>query len=45
VELLKEHRGASASQLQKRILASVSEFTCGHWQDDATLLVLAVGEK
>ena len=44
LRLLQEHRAASASQLQERILASVSQFTRGHLQDDATLLVLAVGE-
>lgn len=45
LQLLKEHRGASASQLQQRILAAVGEYSRGHWQDDATLLVLAVGEE
>lgn len=45
LQLLQEHRAASASQLQERILASVGEFSRGHWQDDATLLVLAVGEE
>jgi sigma-B regulation protein RsbU (phosphoserine phosphatase) len=43
--LLQEHRAASAAQLQEHILASVSEFTRGHWYDDATLLVLAVAEE
>jgi len=42
LQLLQEHRAASASQLQERILASVGEFSRGHWRDDATLLVLAV---
>lgn len=43
LQLLQEHRAASASQLLERILATVCEFSRGHWQDDATLLVLAVG--
>jgi sigma-B regulation protein RsbU (phosphoserine phosphatase) len=41
--LLKEHRTLSADELQAKILAVVAEFSGGHWQDDATLLVLAVG--
>lgn len=45
LQLLQEHRAASASQLQERILASVCEFSRGHWRDDATLLVLAVREE
>lgn len=43
LQLLQEHRAASASQLLERILTTVCEFSRGHWQDDATLLVLAVG--
>jgi len=43
--LLQEQLTRSASQLQERILVSVNEFNRGHWQDDATLLVLAVGEE
>jgi sigma-B regulation protein RsbU (phosphoserine phosphatase) len=45
LQLLQQHRTASASQLQERILASVSDFTRGHLQDDATLLVLAVADR
>lgn len=45
LRLLQEHRAALPAQLQERILASVSEFTRGHWPDDATLLVLAVAEE
>jgi sigma-B regulation protein RsbU (phosphoserine phosphatase) len=41
--VLKEHRGLSAEELQAKILAVVAEFSGNHWQDDATLLVLAVG--
>jgi phosphoserine phosphatase RsbU/P len=44
LQLLQVHRSASASQLQARILAVAGEFCRGHWQDDATLLVLAVEE-
>lgn len=43
LQLLQEHRAASASRLLELILATVCEFSRGHWQDDATLLVLAVG--
>jgi sigma-B regulation protein RsbU (phosphoserine phosphatase) len=42
--LLNDHRASSADELQARILAAVAEFSGHHWQDDATLLVLAVGE-
>ena len=45
LRLLQEHRAALPAQLQEHILASVSEFTRGHWPDDATLLVLAVAEE
>lgn len=41
--VLKEHRALSAEELQAKILAVVAEFSGNHWQDDATLLVLAVG--
>jgi sigma-B regulation protein RsbU (phosphoserine phosphatase) len=43
LRLLKDHRTMSADELQAKILAVVAEFSEGHWQDDATLLVLAVG--
>jgi serine phosphatase RsbU (regulator of sigma subunit) len=42
--LLEDHRHLSADELQAKILAAVAEFTGGRWQDDATLLVLAVRE-
>ena len=45
LQLLQEQRTRSASQLQEHILLSVNDFNRGHWQDDATLLVLAVGEE
>ena len=32
-----------AAGLQAKILAEVTEFSGGRWQDDATLLVLAAG--
>jgi phosphoserine phosphatase RsbU/P len=41
--VLKEHRGLTAGELQSKILAVVAEFSGDRWQDDATLLVLAVG--
>jgi sigma-B regulation protein RsbU (phosphoserine phosphatase) len=42
LRLLQEHRMAPASALQEKILAVASEFSRGHWHDDATLLVVAV---
>jgi sigma-B regulation protein RsbU (phosphoserine phosphatase) len=44
LRLLQVHRTLSADELQARILADVAEFSRGRWQDDATLLVLAVCE-
>jgi sigma-B regulation protein RsbU (phosphoserine phosphatase) len=43
LHLLQDHRALSAHELQAKILAVVAEFSGGRWQDDATLLVLAVG--
>jgi len=40
--LAKSNRTASASQLNEFVLAQVSEFCGGQFQDDATLLVIAV---
>jgi sigma-B regulation protein RsbU (phosphoserine phosphatase) len=42
LRLLEDHRTLSADELQAKILAVVAEFSGGRWQDDATLLVLAV---
>lgn len=42
VHLLKENRGAGAEEIQKTILAAAAAFSRGNWQDDATLLILAV---
>jgi sigma-B regulation protein RsbU (phosphoserine phosphatase) len=44
LRLLEDHRTLSADELQAKILAVVAEFSGGRWQDDATLLVLAVDE-
>jgi phosphoserine phosphatase RsbU/P len=44
LRLLEDHRALSADELQAKILADVGEFSGGRWQDDATLLVLAVCE-
>jgi phosphoserine phosphatase RsbU/P len=44
LRLLQDHRALSADELQAKILAGVAEFSGGRWQDDATLLVLAVCE-
>jgi sigma-B regulation protein RsbU (phosphoserine phosphatase) len=40
--LLNDLRASSADALQAKILEVVAEFSGHHWQDDATLLVLAV---
>jgi len=42
LELLEQHREANAEELQKAILNAVGEYCQGHWQDDATLIVIAV---
>lgn len=42
LQLLRSHRHLSAKALQERIMAAVTEFCGGDFQDDATLLVLAV---
>jgi phosphoserine phosphatase RsbU/P len=44
LHLLNEHRASTADALQMKILEIVGEFSGHHWQDDATLLVLAVEE-
>jgi sigma-B regulation protein RsbU (phosphoserine phosphatase) len=40
--LAKVHSASSASELNSRVLAQVSDFCKGQFQDDATLLVIAV---
>src|ERR1700693_4717758 len=42
VRLLQENCEASADQLQKTILQTVGSFCGGNWDDDATLVVIAV---
>jgi sigma-B regulation protein RsbU (phosphoserine phosphatase) len=42
VRLLNENRGASAKEIEKKILDAASEFSRRNWQDDATLLILVV---
>jgi sigma-B regulation protein RsbU (phosphoserine phosphatase) len=44
LQLLNEHRASTADALQMKILEIVGQFSGHHWQDDATLLVLAVEE-
>jgi sigma-B regulation protein RsbU (phosphoserine phosphatase) len=44
LRVLRDHCTLSADELQAKILAVVAEFSGGRWQDDATLLVLAVRE-
>jgi sigma-B regulation protein RsbU (phosphoserine phosphatase) len=43
IRLLVENRSAPAQTLQEKILQTATEFTGGDFQDDATLLVIAVG--
>jgi len=42
VAVLLENRCLSAGELQERILAEVAKFSGGRFEDDATLVVLAV---
>jgi phosphoserine phosphatase RsbU/P len=42
LETLQAHQSLDAEQIQKKILESVNEFCAGTWQDDATLIVVAV---
>jgi phosphoserine phosphatase RsbU/P len=42
IQVLTENRAGSAQLLQTEILASAAQFCANRWQDDATLLVLAV---
>jgi phosphoserine phosphatase RsbU/P len=41
IQVLSEHRAASAQHLQTQILASAAKYCANRWQDDATLLILA----
>jgi len=43
VALAVEHRACSAPALQSRLTAAISSFAGGTFQDDATLIVLAIG--
>jgi len=45
VELITQNRQVGAAELQKRILAAVTEFCGGNFHDDATVLVLAAGPE
>jgi phosphoserine phosphatase RsbU/P len=42
LQLLEENRGLDTGKLQEKILNAAGEFCGGHWQDDATLIVIAV---
>jgi sigma-B regulation protein RsbU (phosphoserine phosphatase) len=42
LQLLKENRDLSLGKLQEKIFYAAGEFCGGHWQDDATLIVMAV---
>jgi sigma-B regulation protein RsbU (phosphoserine phosphatase) len=43
LRILEDGRTLGAGELQQKILDAAGEFCGGHWADDATLLVLAVG--
>jgi len=43
MELLRTHRALDAEAMQKRVMAAIAEFSGGKFQDDATLIVTAVG--
>ena len=43
-ELIRQSHEVSAGELQKRILAAVTEFCAGNFHDDATVLVLVARE-
>jgi sigma-B regulation protein RsbU (phosphoserine phosphatase) len=45
VKVLLENRHLSAGKLQEKILAEVNRFSGGRFEDDATLVVLAVGSE
>ena len=42
LQVLQENAAAPAVEIQEKILQSVAQFSHGTWQDDATLLVVAV---
>lgn len=42
LDLVVERRKESAEELQRAIIRSVEEYCGGHWNDDATLIVIAV---
>jgi len=42
VRLLQQNAASTADELQAKILKAAGDFCHNHWQDDATLLVLAV---
>jgi phosphoserine phosphatase RsbU/P len=42
LRVLQENASSPAAEIQKKILQSVAAFSRGTWQDDATLLVIAV---
>jgi sigma-B regulation protein RsbU (phosphoserine phosphatase) len=42
IRLLQENCAASVEELQKKILDAAGEFCGGNWQDDATLILIAV---
>jgi sigma-B regulation protein RsbU (phosphoserine phosphatase) len=45
VEIAAEHSGASAADLMQRLMCAASEHCGGHFQDDASLIVLKADEQ
>jgi FixJ family two-component response regulator len=43
IELLRENHHLGAAELQQKVMNAIMEFSGGEFQDDATMLVLAVG--
>jgi sigma-B regulation protein RsbU (phosphoserine phosphatase) len=42
IEVLSANRGLGAMSLQEKVMQSVARFSSGHFEDDATMIVLAV---
>ena len=42
MEVLKAHRHLNAEAMQQRVMAAISEYSGGNFQDDATLIITAV---
>jgi sigma-B regulation protein RsbU (phosphoserine phosphatase) len=42
LELVREHRALAGPAIKEKLLCAVADFAAGPWQDDSTLLVIAV---